>query len=292
MTESASRSFSVPLTLPTPSRLSTGNTDPLESHHLIENSCSEAQATVLVSWGLSGPELAESRGAVFGCKDGTIYVFKPLSGANAPQNSNRSPPAFSADADVTSRPSTPSIRPRSHSRSAYPGSRSASPSSSLAFQHATFNMTSRSHAVSGLSKEQAEAPKNHVDFEDEPEKLREMLQGKGVRDKTVVDNIVPSFDKGLVLERSPPIVFPSGTVSSRKDEARSLLSATNSPPFTPRSLSVPSSPSLVPVTSSNSRTSRYPLSLLCHIIPNRPGAVSAIQLLDNNRLLVVLQDNG
>jgi hypothetical protein len=258
----------------------------------MESSCSEAQATVIVSWGLSGTELAASRGAVMGCKDGTVYVFQPSSEARVvPQNSNHSRPISLIDADVTSGRSTPSLRARRHSRS-YAGSRSASPS--LGFHQATLNMTSRSQAVSGLSKEKVEAPKNHVDFEDEPEKLKEMLKGKGVKDKTVTDNLVPNFEKGLAVEKSPPppLLVPPGPISRRKDDARSLLSATNSPPFTPGSLSTPSSPTLVPLVSSESSTNQYILCLRFHIIPRRSGVVSAIQLLDNSRLFAVLQDNG
>lgn len=286
--ENASRPFLIPLSLPTSAKLSNGNEDPLEHRDLMESSCSEAQATVLVSWGLSGTELAASRGAVMGCNDGTVYVFQPSSEARVvPQNSNHSRPISLIDADVTSGRSTPSLRVRRHSRS-YAGSRSASPS--LGFHQATLNMTPRSQAVSGLSKEKVEALKNHVDFEDEPEKLKEMLKGKGVKDKTVMDSLVPNFEKGLVVEKSPPppLLVPPGPVSRRKDDARSLLSAANSPPFTP-SLSTPSSPSLVPLESS---TNQYVLCLRCHIIPRRSGVVSAIQLLDNNRLFVVLQDNG
>jgi hypothetical protein len=155
-------------------------------------------------------------------------------------------------------------------------------------------MTPRSQAVSGLSKEKVEAPKNYVDFEDEPEKLKDMLKGKGVKDKTVADNLVPNFEKGLVVEKSPHplVVSPPGPISRRKDDARSLLSATNSPPFTPRSLSAPSSPSLVPLVSSESPINQSFLCLRCHIIPRRSGAISAIQLLDNNHFFAVLQDNG
>jgi len=195
------------------------------------------------------------------------------------------------DADVTSGRSTPSLRARGHSRS-YAGSRSASPS--LGFHQATLNMTPRSQAVSGLSKEKIEAPKNHVDFEDEPEKLKEMLKGKSVKDKNVTDNLVLNSEKGLTAEKSPPppLFVPPGPVLRRKDDARSLLSATNSPPFTPGSLSTPSSPSLMPLVSSESSTNQSILCLRCHIVPHRSGAVSAIQLLDNNRLFAVLQENG
>ena len=145
--------------------------------------------------------------------------------------------------------------------------------------------------------EQAEAPKNYVDFEDEPEKLKELLKGKGpARDKTAADSLVPNFEKGLVPEKSsrpasPAQLQPTGAVGKRKNEARSLLSATNSPPFPPTSPSTPSSPMLMPLNSGVS-VDPYQLSLRYHIIPYQPGAVSAAHILDNDRLLVTLQESG
>ena len=289
MMDNASPSLLVPLTLPTSAKISSGNVDPTESWNIVESSCSETRATVLVSWGLLGTESAESRGVALGCQDGTLYVFHPSSVACVvPQTSGQSRSTPVIDVDSVSNPPTPSRLAPRHPRPAYLNPRSDSPS--LAFHQAAFNITSRSRAVSGLSMDQVEAPKNHVDFEDEPEKLKEMLKGKGARDKTVSHN----NDKGLVAGRSqpPPLLMPSGSNSKRKDDARSLLSATNSPPFTPRSPSAPSSPILVPLVSSDSSASRYSLCLRFHIIPRRLGAVSAVQLLDSNRLLGVLQDNG
>jgi len=286
--ENASRPLLVPLTLPTLAKLSTGDADPLENWNIVESSCAQTQATVLVSWGLSSrTESAEFRGAALGCEDGALYVFHPSMVARiTPQILINSDPMSFADTDVVSSPPTPTKLPHSHSSRLR--SRSASPSS-LAFHQATFNMTSRSHVVSGISKEQVEAPKNYVDFEDEPEKLKEMLKGKGIRDKTSADSLLPYFEKGLVIEKSPhlPPLLPSGPVSKRKDDARSLLSATNSPSFTPRSPSTSSSPSLP-----SSDPSTYSLSLRFHIIPRRPGAVIVVQPLDNDRLLVMLQENG
>src|SRR5882672_6470645 len=107
MTDNTPQPLLIPLTLPTSATLSSENVDPLEHRNLMESSCSEAQATVLVSWGLSGTEVAESRGAVLGCKDGTLFVFQPSSEARiAPQNFGHSRPISLIDADVTSGLST------------------------------------------------------------------------------------------------------------------------------------------------------------------------------------------
>lgn len=292
MMDNASRTLLVPLTLPGPAILPRGESEKLDAGDLIEISCSNSRVTSLVSWGWAGPEPAETRGVVLGCEDGTLYVFQPSFGARvSPQGSSHSHSNSLVETDLLSAPPTPSHNARRHSRSTFSSSRSASPS--YAFHQATFNVTSRSHAVSGLSKEQAEAPKNYVDFDDEPEKLKEILKSKGLRDKTMTDNLVPNFDRGLVIEKSPP---PSPSlkprlVSKRKDDARSLLSATNSPPITPKSLSTPTSPKLTPVDSKES-SSPYDLSLRYHIIPDGAGSMSALHLLSDSRLLIVLKSSG
>lgn len=287
--------LTVPITLPAAATVPLENAESPQASNLIEESCTESKAKVLVSWGLAASEPAEGRGAVLGCEDGSLYVFQP-------PFRNRLPPVESihsqshshrnsfAESELLSPPLTPTHHARRQSR----GSRSSSPS--FALHQATFNVTSRSLAVSGLSKEQVEAPKNYVDFEDEPEKLKELLKGKGApRDKTIADNLVPNFEKGLVLEKSSRPASPArlqmSPVGKRRDEARSLLSATSSPLFSPVSPSPPSSPMLLPLNSDAS-LDPYQLSLRYHIIPKQSGAVSAVHILDSDRLIVTLQESG
>ena len=291
--DSKSLLLTVPLTLPAATTVPLENAESPHTSNLIEESCTESKARVLVSWGLATSEPAEGRGAILGCEDGSLYVFQPpfrtrlhlTESVHSPPHSQRN--SFVADSDLLSPPLTPTHRARRHSR----GSRSSS--SSFAMHQATFNVTSRSRAVSGLSKEQVEAPKNYVEFEDEPEKLKELLKGKGApRDKTGTDNLA---GKGLVLEKlsrpaSPAQLQTTGPASKRKNEARSLLSATNSPPFSPSPPSTPSSPLLMPLNSGVS-VDPYRLSLRYHIIPNQPGAISAVHILDD-RLFVILQESG
>lgn len=292
----SSPSLLVPLSLAPAAKLHTGlgSVDSTEDQSLVEGGCTQAQATVLASWGLTGNELNDDRGVVMGCADGSLYIFQPPLRTYMTSNDHiRSlTSSISAiDTDCVSGPPSPSHQTRRYSRSTYAGSGSVSPS--LAFHQATFNMTSRSHVVSGISKEQVEAPKNYVDFDDEPEKLKEMLKGKSSRDKKLVDNLLLNSDKVLIENPSPsPTPSVSGPPSKRKDGPKSLLSAMNSPPFTPKSLSTPASPRLLLTTSPDMPLSTSALSLRCHILPRRPGSVSAVRLLDGNRLLVVLQDTG
>lgn len=191
-----------------------------------------------------------------------------------------------------SRPITPLLVARRPSRSNPSSSRSTSPSS-LAFHHTAFSMTPRSQAVSGLCKQQVEAPTNYVDFDDEADKLKGMLKGKGLRDKTIADHLLPNFDKGLVVEKSPPpsLTMPPKPTSKRKDDPRSLLSASNSPSFTAISLSTSSSPKLPPSATSDAHAAQN-LALRCHVIPRRPRTICALRLVSHDRLLIALQENG
>ncbi|KAF7964959.1 hypothetical protein HWV62_1324 [Athelia sp. TMB] len=288
--------FWVPLTFPTPAVIPGSTTDGLD---LVEQACSDSEVSAITSWGLSGVDVVEARGVALGCADGTVYLFhtsQTPSVTETLQQSSRSPSSVSI-IDV-SRPVTPAPHSRRPSRSHHAGSRSASPSA-LAFQHNTFSLTPRAQAVSGLSKQQVEAPKNYVDFDEEQGKLKGMLKGKGIRDKTIVDHLLPSFDKGVVVDKKekstpPPLSMPQKTSSlaKRKEDARSLLSANTSPSFTPKSLSAPSSPMLVAQGAPGAHLAGSTLALRCHVYPRRPGAVRALTLVNDNRLLISMQENG
>ncbi|KAJ7644581.1 hypothetical protein FB45DRAFT_898250 [Roridomyces roridus] len=181
---------------------------------------------------------------------GTIYAFrKPVQ-----QAQTVSQPAQTVDPPVLSVPRS--------SRSSI-NSRSTSPSPSKA----PFNVTSRSRIVSGITAAQVEAPKNYVDFDDEADKLKDMLKGRSHKER-------PS---------------PASAPAKRGDAGpKSLLSATNSPSHTPKSLSTPSSP----LAQSAFPDESHDLALLCQIIPARSGSISGILLLHNNTLLSVLQQSG
>ncbi|KAH7909670.1 hypothetical protein BJ138DRAFT_1154687 [Hygrophoropsis aurantiaca] len=161
----------------------------------------------------------------------------------------------------------------SHSRSR---SHSASPTSSslsLALMATTpgalmsHSVSPRARVVSGLSKEQAEAsvPRtlaskharpgkgNHEELDDEQERLKSILKGLesngggsgGVREHGLVDGLIPSFDKGIVLETSSEATFGAGNARDDNNSLaspRSLLSATNSPSFVPKVLPGPELP--------------------------------------------------
>ncbi|KAF7352793.1 WD-REPEATS-REGION domain-containing protein [Mycena venus] len=234
-----SPSFVVPLTFPV-----SEPKDGLESQTILESSCSSSKPTALAVW--DSPDELSQVCAVLGCEDGTIYAFrKPR------------PQVKIVPQARLSRPQSPSV-----------GSRSTSPKP-------LFNVTSRSKIVSGITATQVEAPKNYVDFDDEPDKLKDMLKGRSHKERSAP----PSNDT------SPA---PSIRQAKRSDGPKSLLSATNSPSQTPKTMSSPPSPAM----QASFPDDVQDLALLYHIIPARVGPISAMLPLENNSLLAVLQQSG
>ncbi|KAF7355313.1 WD-REPEATS-REGION domain-containing protein [Mycena sanguinolenta] len=220
--------------------------DGLESQTVLETSCSQSKPNVLAFWDSSDEQLSPQVCAVLGCQDGTIYgIRKPR------------PQVKIAPQARLSRPQSPSL-----------SSRSASP-------HPPFNVASRSKIVSGVTTTQVEAPKNYVDFDDEPDRLKDMLKGRSHKERSA-----PSSN-----DTSP---VPSIRQTKRSDGPKSLLSATNSPSHTAKTISTPPSPAMQPSFSDDV----HGLALLYHIVPARTGPISAMLLLENNSLLAVLQQPG
>jgi hypothetical protein len=152
-----------------------------------------------------------------------------------------------------------------------------------------------------------QASKSSVDFEDESERLKDLLKSSAVnrstRERSIVDTLLPSFEKGVVIERTsplppspflpPPTLSPVSPGSSKgRDDPKSLLSATNSPIFTPRSLSAPSSPRLPTL---NDKIEEESVALIAHILPPRCGVANGVADLivpEGTDLLVSLQESG
>lgn len=216
-------------------------------------------------------------GVVLGCEDGTLFLLR---------QSHHTPPPINIEKPLSSRSSSKaaSSAPLSRSRS-----RPRSPTSS----HAPFSLTSRARVVSAISDEQAQAPKNYVDFDEEPEKLKELLKG-GIRDSASGGRLSLSLDRNTSAAEKQPawskgLPSPSGSV--QRSEAKSLRSAAHSPahsvntPPSPPSRSSPSTPSRTP----------YHLSLGCHIFPQRSGtgnAVVGLRALANGRHFLCLRSQG
>jgi WD repeat-containing protein 7 len=267
---SATSAFLVPLTLHGVSEITDSRrTDDQNARDVVETSCSSARCRRLYAWesSTSAPEEGSS-GAVLGCEDGSIFVFEQ---ARIAQDANITK---SREPSYVSGSRTPSLILRDSNAP----SRSISPS---AFSPPPFAISSRSKIVAGVTTEQVEAPKNYVDFDEEPMKLKEMLQGKR-RSSNHDLRVKPG--QATVLDPSPAGV-------KRKDEPRSLLSATNSPPFSPVSLSTPPSPG----GRSGYARATDSFGLLCHTVPPLNGeghAITDIITLQDMDSMLVLQESG
>ncbi|KAH9922915.1 WD40 repeat-like protein [Fomitopsis serialis] len=246
----------------------------------VDWSCSLAVPSCLESWGRSAAYSEGSTSSLslaLGCEDGTFYLFHES--VPPPQVSRRR----SSIESSASRPPRLSNSSRPTSPLRYGGlgvsnSRSGSPSSARSalspFQ------VSRTRAVSSVTTEQAEAPKNYVDFDEETERMKGMLKGKGVREKTPGELLSPNSERGTSLEKS--------------GEARSPRLRALSPTSSIKSTSGPPPPSPI-ITPLDTPTASSTLSLTCHVFPPKYGylhAVRAIKPYDSGRYLVCLQEAG
>ncbi|EED81002.1 predicted protein [Postia placenta Mad-698-R] len=109
--------------------------------------------------------------------------------------------------------------------------------------------------------EQVEAPKNYVDFDDEPEKLKGMLRGKATRSEL----LSPDVDRTAKIDRL------SVSTSTRSIKAFS-------PAASLRSLSPPSSPCSPTANSPAQRETG--LFLKSHILPSSLGSTHAVAALE------------
>ena len=221
--------------------------------------------------------ISRTRNVGIGCKDGSVFVLSSSISSTTPPN----PPE----------PVSPPTSPRRYLGFGHPSSRSASPSSTKS-SLSPFHVT-RSRIVSSVTTEQAEAPKNYVDFEEEQERMKGMLRGKGHRERhSSHSRTRPERDS--ISERPTSIATGSGL---RRDDTRSYLSAALSPTSSTLSLSIsaPPSPTLVPAVSPEPGTSSSAYTLRCHVFPPHAGpgrAVCAIKVHDAGRYFTCLLESG
>jgi WD repeat-containing protein 7 len=253
------------------------------AHLLVEEASSIANVSRIAHWLRPSPPSPSAQpysssdaleAIVLGCEDGTLYLLR--------QSHHHTPALVSVEKPLSSRSPSPSPALLSGR------SRPRTPSTSLT----PFSLASRARVVSGISDEQAQAPMNFVDFDEEPEKLKELLKG-GIKDSAGTARRSISLDRATSTEKQPGPSkgLSSPTASVKRIRVKSLLSATQSPALSFASLSSPNSPSAV---SSPFRPS-YHLSLDCHIFPARSGlgnAVVGLHVLGNGRHFVCLQSQG
>ena len=272
------------------------------SNSHVQVACSSSRPTTLVSWGFEDPsKFTEDEiysktkglryGVVMGCEDGSLYFFHP-DGSTSKSTRRRS-----ARSDLSTLTGSLSISHRYPHHLALTNSRGPSPASSKANLAVS---ASKSRAVSGLSKEQVEAPKNFVDFDEEQEKLKELVNDRSPREK--------GFIEGL-LDRTP---LPTSKSSAQqpvqtngyKDTSRRQSEDLRSPPPVD---SYPSTTPLTPVSSPSSPASVSSpqveppsfrpgkLGLFGRTLLKRVGeghAVRGMKAIHNGKIVVVLQESG
>lgn len=279
MSRHRSRSpFAVPLTFPAASSLRSDEKGRCETTRISERSITKSFPTILKYWSTTPKAVqdVETHALVLGCRDGTLYVFHRLS--------TPSPDVIGL---VPGLLENKSPKPRNLPRiSKIPSSNSppVSASAQSSVLSPGFNVTAKLRVVSGVTTEQVEAPKNYVDFEDEPDKLKDILKGRNPRERH--ENGTDRTPKSAASSIIEPAPKPRNLAS------KSLLSVENSrtptPPFSAPASPRESEPLSPPGVS-------YHWELLYHVIPSRSGfehSVKSIQFLDDGRFLAVLQESG
>ena len=210
-------------------------------------------------------------GVALGCKDGTLYLLRQTHrGTFAPISIEK--PLLSRSPSRT----TAHLSRLSHSRPRTPNP-SLSP----------FPLTSRARVVSAVSDEQAQAPKNYVDFDEEPEKLKDLLKGaKGSSSARLSSDPAHSTERQGVQVKG----LASSSGPAPRGEGKLVLGAAHSP--TP---SISSLPSTLHTTPPSPFCPSYQLSLEFHVFPPHsvPGdAVVGLHALMNSRHLLCLRSQG
>jgi len=266
--DSVPGSFSIPLTFLTVS----GPRDRVNKANYISYDSSKSRSTVMTSYRF-GEEGNRTRGLV-GLEDGTVLLFRTVQKQQvkdylkAPVHKARSPSPHAS-------PSRASVRSLMTSRSPSPSGHSSNP----------FSVNMRSRIVSGITAEQVEAPKNYVDFDEEADKLKELLKGNAPRERR--DSSVGR----VTTERKSIIGDSEKGNSKRKETPKSLLSAPTSPKLSPSSLSTPSSPKWLATSSDTSGN----LEMLSHVLLPHSGqgsSVTAIHVFGDLDVMAVLQVSG
>lgn len=237
--------------------------------------CSEP--TFIKSWGpdevendIDVDELSKRPpwGVAAGCANGSIYLFHPDLSKTTKRQKSLKLRRLSGEG--------PPYRRAAHNHLSLSRSRNASPAGS----RTNLAMTStKSRAVSGLTRTEVEAPKNYVDFEEEQEKMKSMIADRSSREPK---------------DRSPrsSIVSPVEVPSLRFDDAKSISSIPSSSSL----LSPPLSPPLSPALDAQRVThSRKHLRLHARITPRDFGhghAIVCLDILEEGELLLALQESG
>ena len=239
--------------------------------------CTHAKPTSFVGWSSINRPIA---GAALGCDDGSAYIFHAVDASpplaiktdiqRSPANTNPLP----APVPLITSPTPKRLKANSTSRPPTP-TRAQTPT--------PFSITPRAKIVSALSKEQVEAPKNYVDYDDEPEKLKNLLKTRagankdGASSRTRADSDTSArTDRQHAFERTISVATTYTIASTR--------------PTSPTTTGTPG-PSSPKFASPQVPT----LALHLHVHPPHLGpghALTALQASEDSKQLFGLQESG
>jgi len=264
---------------------------------VISEACNKATATTLSAWeplrGGDGPV-----SVAMGCKDGSVYIFQSNSTDSSPTDSLVHETALSPKTQRQTGSKTAAGFPNVARLQRPPSPAGSSTSSSALLKasgsskHASFQ-PSRSRVQSGVSKEQVEAPKSHVDYGEEPAKLKSLLKPRDTKERGIIESLMPSLNLGHHHQRAHSSEIHSQQIerySTYSQVSTAAVSSTSaSPPISPTGTSALRSPQ------NNIDTSPDGLKLAIHTFPPRFGqgrAVAALEYMEAGALLASLQECG
>lgn len=262
------------------------------SAEVISEACNNAKTTALAGWkpSNSGAEVAS---VAMGCEDGSIFIFGPdvpstvsdvSTTTNKASTQRPTSPLPSMIANLTRLHGPPSPVPSSVGSSYFKPTSSTKP---------TTLQPSKSRVQAGISKEQVEAPKNYVDYDDEPAKLKSLLKAREpVKDRGLLDNLIPALHIGHHHHRGSSSENASQAIDKQSSYSQVSVHAS----------STSTSPPASPTAANQRRTESYfqsPISegwvLKVHAMPPRLAfgrAVTALAYLEEGSTLVSLQECG
>lgn len=266
------------------------------SYDLISEACINAIPTSLAAWEVLAPN-SNSISVAMGCEDGSIYIFHPESIFSPSIETNTLDSGVLAKLQPPMSPRQPLLT--NLSRFHGPPSPSASSNHSSVMstpaghKYASFQ-PSKSRASAGVSKEQVEAPKNHVDYDQEPAKLKSLLKARELpKERGFIEGFIPSLKMGHHHYHHRP---GSSEGQQSKLERHPSYSQTSTNPASSTSTSPPASPTGPRMMrSSDGFTGSYRLKLAVHAFPPRFGfgrAITQLQPLEDGMLLASLQECG
>lgn len=263
---------------------------------VIAEACNKAIATTLAAWeplrGADGPV-----SVAMGCKDGSVYIFQSNSMASSPTDSLVHEPALSPKIQRQTSSRTAAGLPNVSRLQRPPSPTGTSTSNSTLLKasgsskHASFQ-PSRSRVQSGVSKEQVEAPKSHVNYGEEPAKLKSLLKPRDTKERGIIESLMPSLNIGHHHRAH------SSETHSQQIERYSTYSQVSTAPVSSTSASPPISPtgtSALRSPQNHIDTSPDGLKLTIHTFPPRFGqgrAVTALEYMEAGALLASLQECG